>query len=248
MIQQADCIDFLAAQPAASVDLIIADPPYRTTKLALDQKKPVDWVAWWAEAERALKPAGVVLMFAADLFTVDMIQANRENYRYRLVWKKSKATSFLAAKLRPMRVHEDILVFGRNGDSSTYNPQKTPSGKPKKSSYTRKNDRSQHYGRHRSSEYIDDGTRYPTSVLEFASVPTMHCIHPTEKPLDLLRYLVLTYSNPVDKVVDCFIGSGVTAHACLLEGRDFAGCDDDPDCVASALSRLQAVQVPALFQ
>lgn len=249
MIHEADCIDFLAQQPTASVNLIIADPPYRTTKLDFDKAPPLDFAAWWAEVERVLVPAGVVLMFAADLFTIDMIQANRDAYRYRMVWMKSKPTGFLAANRRPMRVHEDILVFGHNGDSSTYNPQKSRRGQgsTRKSTY-RKSQATAHYGTHRNGEYDDDGTRYPTSVLEFDSVPTLHCLNPTEKPLDLIRTLVRTYSNEGDKVLDTFCGSGVTAHACLLERRDFAGCDVDPEQVSQATARLQAVQVPALFQ
>ncbi|RSK33938.1 DNA-methyltransferase [Hymenobacter metallilatus] len=249
MIQEANALDFLAAQGTASAHLIIADPPYRTTKLAFDKAPPLDFAAWWAEVERVLVPAGVVLMFSADLFTVDMILANRAAYRYRMVWVKSKATGFLSAKKRPMRGHEDILVFGRNADASTFNPQKSRRGAAsvRKSIY-RKNQATAHYGTHRNSEYADDGTRYPTSVLEFDSVPTLHCLNPTEKPLDLIRTLVRSYSNEGERVLDTFSGSGVTAHACLLEGREFAGCDVDPQQVTQANVRLQSVQVPSLFQ
>ena len=242
-VQLADAREFLAGLPSNSVHLLIADPPFRTTRLAFDQRHtPGDWPAWWKEAERVLVPAGIVAMFTAGLFTFEMYAANPHLYRYRKVWEKSKPTNFLSANRQPLNVHEDILIFGRNGDASTYNPQKQLSGCPNKTNLNKKAQRIEHYGRHRAKDYVDDGTRFPSSVMFYPSVPTVHTLNPTEKPLGLMRELVLTYTNPGEKVVDCFCGSGVSAVASWLEGRDFAGCDDDPEQVGQANARLRRAE------
>lgn len=241
-VQQADAQQFLAAQPTGSVHLLIADPPYKTTNLAFDRRCPVSWPDWWPEAERVLAPGGIVVMFTAGLFTFEMYAANPELYRYRRVWEKSKPTNFLSANRQPLNVHEDLLIFGRNGNASTYNPQKQPTTRPNKTNLNKEPQRADHYGKHRATAYVDDGTRHPTSVMHYPSVPTVDTLNPTEKPLGLLRELVLTYTNPGEQVLDCFCGSGVTALACWLEGRAFAGCDDDPKQVDQANQRLRRAQ------
>ncbi len=239
-VQLADAHAFLAAQPTDSAHLLIADPPFRTTCLAFDQRsKKVDWLTWWAEAERVLAPAGMVAMFTAGLFTFEMYATNPAMYRYRRVWEKSKPTNFLSANRQPLNVHEDILIFGRNGNASTYNPQKQPTTRPNKTNGGKKAQRADHYGTHRAVAYVDDGTRFPTSVMHYPSVPTIETLNQTEKPLGLLRELVLTYTNPGEQVLDCFCGSGVSAVACWLERRAWAGCDDDPEQVDRANARIR---------
>jgi hypothetical protein len=165
-----------------------------------------------------VKPAGVVVLFAADLFTVDLILTQRANYRYRLVWCKSMSTGFLDAERRPLRAHEDILVFAQRPSDWTYNPQKT-AGKPFK--VTRPTGRNlSHYGSSVDEKVTSyDGQRHPVSFLQFSSECMTSRLHPTQKPLDLMRWLVRTYSNPGDMVLDCFTGSGSTLEACMMEGR-----------------------------
>ncbi|TGE29836.1 DNA-methyltransferase [Hymenobacter metallicola] len=241
-----DCLQVMASLPDGSVDAIIADPPYLTTNLHFDQGA-FNWSAWWVQARRVLKDNGVVVLFAADLFTLDLIQSNREWYRYRMVWAKSRASRFLDAAWRPLAGHEDLIVFAPNIKAATYNAQKQQTSR-NVGRVKRKPDVAQHYQQHRGGEYNDTGERHPTTVLDFASVPTVNCAHPTEKPVDLLRWLVSTYTNEGDTVLDCFAGSGSTGHACLVEGRRFIGCELHLEYYTAALTRLQAIAAtPTLF-
>ena len=109
----ADCLDLMRQLPDASVDVIISDPPYHTTQLHYDRAPMIDWAAWWREANRVVKPTGTIVLFADDLFTIDLILTNRKQYRYRLVWEKTRRTRFLDANRRPLKAHEDILIFQR---------------------------------------------------------------------------------------------------------------------------------------
>lgn len=243
-ILQGDCLTHMARLPDGSIDAIIADPPYLTTNLHFDKAPSMDWAVWWAEAWRVVKPSGVVVLFAADLFTVDLILTQRPNYRYRLVWCKTMGTGFLDAERRPLRAHEDVLLFSQKPSETTYNPQKTP-GAPYKS---HRKDMGGHYGSHTVIAREYDGARHPLSLLFFGSEPTTGRLHPTQKPTDLMRWLVRTYTNAGDTVLDCFAGSGSTGHACLLEDRKFIGCEVDPVYYAKAQQRLQQVAAaPQLF-
>lgn len=250
MIHQAECIEYMAGCPDACFDAIIADPPYRTTNLAFDQAAPLDWAAWWAEAWRVVKPTGVVVLFAADLFTVDLILTQRANYRYRLVWEKSNNTGFLDASNRPMRSHEDVLLFARQFKASTYNVQKQPANRFTSGTTTAGLIKGKtHWGEGKGRvKWEDDGTRHPGSVLRFGSIKRADSLHPTQKPLNLMRWLVRSYTNPGETVLDCFAGSGSTGHACLLEGRRFVGTELNTEYCQTARARLAAVvATPSLF-
>lgn len=241
-LHHADFRAFLASEPSGKYDLLLTDSPYYTTNLAFDKAPPIDYEReFWPEAWRVLKPNGAVVMFAADLFTVDLILSQRANYRYRLVWCKTMGTGFLDAERRPLRAHEDVLVFCRKPSEWTYNPQKTP-GKPFYQKRQKGTD-ANHYGESRTG-CTDNATgeRHPLSFLHFGSEPTAGRLHPTQKPLDLMRWLVRTYSNPGDTVLDCFAGSGSTLAACLLEGRNPVGCELDTEFYKKACARLQAIQ------
>jgi len=246
-LHNTECMAWLEAQPSATYDAIIADPPYRTTNLAFDKGPGLDWAAWWAQAWRLVKPTGVVVLFAADLFTVDLILSQRANYRYRLVWCKTMGTGFLDANRRPLRAHEDVLIFNQKPSETTFNPQKTP-GKPYGS--WRKAVPAGHYGQQREeSDGNPTGARYPLSYLNFGSEPTTGRLHSTQKPTDLMRWLVRTYTNPGDTILDCFAGSGSTLEACLLEGRQGVGVEIDKTYYQKAIKRLDAVvSTPTLFQ
>lgn len=249
-LHHGDCQQFLVDEPTGKYDLLLIDPPYRTTNLAFDLARALNWATWWPQGWRVLKPTGAIVVFAADLFTVDLIQSQRENYRYRLVWEKSNYTGFLDANNRPMRSHEDILVFAKQFKASTYNVQKC-----RATHYTSSTTRDgliegqTHWGAGKGRmAWTDDGTRHPGSVLKFNSVKKQDCLHPTQKPVDLLRWLIRSYSNPGDTVLDCFAGSGSTLHACLLEGRHGVGVEQDADYYAKAQARLQRVVAkPQLF-
>lgn len=234
-----DALDVLAALPGDSVPAIITDPPYGSTELAFDQK-PVNWSLVWPELRRVLTPAGVIVMFAADLFTVDMIQQGRDIYRYRLVWEKSRNTGFLDANIRPMRSHEDVLIFAPRLKSSTYNAQKVQSDRYTAATVRKAPRGDTHWGKDKTKgEWQDDGTRHPGSVLKFASIRSQDSIHPTQKPVELMKWLIASYTNPGDVVLDPFMGSGSTGVACLQLGRQFWGIEKDPAYFALASRRIQ---------
>lgn len=196
--------------------------------------------AWWSEIHRVCKPSAVLISFGAQPFTTDLIVSNRRNFRYSLVWQKTNAVGFLSANVRPLRSHEDILIFcqrfGRvQGEmQSVYNPQ-MQIGKP----YTHRS-RSRpaaHYSSLKDiGDYDNPGTRYPTSVLTFPrDTPSLH---PTAKPVALLSWLIRTYSLPGQTVLDPFAGNGSTGAACAIDGRKFIGIELDPDYYAVAAKRL----------
>ena len=240
-LHHGEALAYMASLAPGSIDAIIADPPYLTTNLHFDKAPSMDWAAWWAQAWRVVKPSGVVVLFAADLFTVDLILTQRANYRYRLVWEKSRPTGFFRANKQPLKGHEDILVFGKNGDSSTYNPQKSPARHAARL-HKRNAARPDHYTTIKRADSMEDGSRYPTSVLYCESLHNAECLHPTEKPVPLMRELIRTYTNPGDTVLDCFAGSGSTLAACLMEGRHGVGCELDAGYYATATARLQIIE------
>lgn len=246
-----DCLEVMRGMADNSVDAVLTDPPYGTTALHFDQT-PIDWPAWWAEIHRVTKENAVIVCFAADLFTVDLIQSNRKNYRYRLVWQKTMPTGFLDANRRPLRAHEDILIFAERMKGSTYNPQKTQG-----EAYVRKHGggRMAHVSGHAAIDTISDGGRHPTTVIRFSNHngalfgQTEKVVkHPTAKPLDLMQWLVSTYTNPGDKVLDPFAGSFSTGIACVQLGREVIGIEKDANYFSIASKRLKtALEQPSLF-
>lgn len=244
-----DCLEVMRGFPDGHFQAVLTDPPYGTTALHFDQT-PIDWAAWWAEIHRITTENAVIVCFAADLFTVDLIQSNRKNYRYRLVWEKSRSTGFLDAGLRPLRSHEDILIFSRRFKSSTYNPQKQAATRFTRSTTRQGNlPDTTHWGDGKGRyAWEDDGTRHPGSVLQFASIRSQDSKHPTQKPEDLLSWLVSSYSNSGDKILDPFMGSGTTGAAAIKLGREFVGIELDATYHATAQKRIQPLlRQPALL-
>jgi site-specific DNA-methyltransferase (adenine-specific) len=228
--------------PAASVDLILCDLPYGTTQNKWDSVIPLD--ALWAQYWRIAKPNAAVVLTAQTMFTARLMTASANEHRYNLVWEKSKAGGFLNAKRMPLQAHEDICVFYRA--LPTYNPQMEP-GKP----YTKKavsNGDGANYGRfNREGQVaVNDGVRYPRSVIRFSN-DNHGSLHPTQKPVALMEYLVRTYTNEGDTVLDNCMGSGTTGVACKNTGREFIGIERDPAYFEIARSRIEAA-TPELFR
>ena len=239
-----DCLSVMKQFPDGYFDCVCTDPPYGTTALAFDQT-PIDWAAWWAEIHRVTKETGVIVCFAADLFTVDLIQSNRKNYRYRLVWEKTMPTGFLDANRRPLRAHEDILIFARRFKGSTYNAQKE-AGEPYYNASKRGRPNHCSGGAVAASpRHNESGERHPKTVIRFGNGNNFND-HPTQKPLDLMQWLVSTYTNPGDKVLDPFAGSGTTGAACVALHREFVGIELDPAYFQIAEKRIANAQ-PALL-
>lgn len=222
-IYNMDCLDGLRLLPPESVDMFLVDPPYGETCNTWDAV--VEPSVLWPLIMRALKSHGVIVMFGRGLFTAQMILANHKFYRYNLVWAKTQPAGFLNANRRPLAAHEDIMVFYKH--LPTYNPQKT-SGHPRKVSsaeHKRNTSHGTNYGVYGNTGY-DSTERYPTTILRFPSDKQHDYYHPTQKPLDLCKYLIRTYTNPGDLVVDFCCGSGTTCVAAALEERKFIGMDN----------------------
>lgn len=235
-----DCLEVMPlVVPDASINLVLADLPYGTTNLRWDSIIPL--APLWAEYERVLAPGGCVVLFASMPFTSTLYESNPKWYRDHLVWDKNKCGSPGLANVRPMRTHEDVLIFSPG--SYTYNPQ-MESGEPyaRKSSKAggyvgRKNDHG--YGLQPKTEFKNEGTRYPKSVqYSPRDFSAQQQVHPTQKPVPWLRWLIRTYSNPGDRVLDNVVGSGSTILACLEEGRHCVAIEREADYLAISEARI----------
>lgn len=228
----------LPSIPDNSVDLLLTDPPYATTGIKWD--KPVDWTAFWIEIHRVCKINSAMVFFASGKFVPILINSNLTNYRYELIWEKFNSVGHLDANRRPLRAHEQMLIFSRKWKSSTYNPQKTE-GKPHKNGG--QNKKPVHYkGKTRPTEEVITNLYHPRSVLKFDSREKDGTSrHPTAKPLDLVTWLVKSYSNPGDVVLDPFFGSGTTLAACLLTGRLGVGCEREETYFNNACEWLKRI-------
>lgn len=246
-----DALSLLAMLPSASVDAFITDLPYGTTACSWDEIIP--FAPMWAAVKRTLKPRGVFVTTSCDPFSTLLKMSNWDWYKYSWVWIKTKASDHLNAKNKPMRKHEDVIVFSNgttaNGSDNrmNYYPQGlTTFGKTKYRPNGTIN--TQVIGKRPShvNEYIQDMTGYPDSVLEFANGNNFND-HPTQKPLELFEYLILTYTQPNALVVDFCCGSGTTALAARNLDRRFIVGDITPEYVAIARNRLVQPFTPRLF-
>lgn len=238
-LHHADWRDVLPSLPDGSVDLLLTDPPYGTTSIEWDKK--VDWPLFWIEAKRVCKMNAVMVIFAAGKFVNELVNSNPKDYRYELIWEKDQAVGHLDANRRPLRAHEQILVFTRVGfRSSTYNPQKVK-GKPHKIGGAKR--KPLHYGAQLGGtvESVTD-LYHPRSVLKYCNKYRGRSLHPTAKPLELVEWLVRSYSNDGDVVLDPFSGSGTTLAACQIAGRRGIGCELNEDYVRIATERLSAIE------
>lgn len=220
-----DCIHILPDIPSGIVNMILCDLPYGRTRNKWDVPISMDFL--WGQYERILKPGGVVVLTAIQPFTSILVSSNSKWFKYSLVWHKTSPTGYLNAKKRPLPAHEDVLIF-YNGPP-TYNPQKT-TGHPRKVStaaHKRNSKETSNYGKHGLTTY-DSTERYPTSVLTIKSDKQRSAIHPTQKPVALFEWLIRTYTNQGDIVVDNCSGSGTTAIACINSGRDFICIEKGP--------------------
>ena len=238
-LRLADALDLMRLLPSSSVDFICTDPPYYTTQLAFDKGKKIDWSAWWKEANRVLKPAGMVCLFASSVSTFEMYATNPRNWRYNLIWEKTRYSRFLDANRRPLQGHEDILVFCRKPNQATYNPQKTKSDVPPRLYSPRRANRVAHYSGVGESRYNDTGDRHPHTVLKFGGGDNAKYINKTQKPVDLIRWLIRSYTNPGDIVLDTCAGSATTAIACIDEHRNYICCDNDPAQIQLSTHRIK---------
>lgn len=238
-IIQGDCFEVMPRIETGSVDLIICDLPYGITQNEWD--KPLDLARLWSEYERVIKENGAIILTAAQPFTSQLVMSNPRLFRYEIIWQKNKTTGFLNAKKMPLRAHESILVFYKK--LPTYNPQKTTGHKPV-NSYTKRTSDGSNYGETKAGITGGGQTdRYPTTVLQVPVVnnDSREKIHPTQKPVELLEYLIKTFSNPGDLVLDNCAGSGSTGEAAKRTGRDFILIEKEAEYVEACRRRIEEI-------
>lgn len=217
---EGDCLDRLAELPPRSVNLVLCDLPYGTTQNRWDSVIDLDRL--WAQYRRVLAPGGAVILTGQGAFTARLILSNEPWFRLKLVWQKSKPTNFLNAKRQPLRAHEDVCVFYPS--PPTYHPQMRKGEAYDKG--VRKAQQTGSYGEFRQVRVKSEGGRWPTDIVYAKTAESEGPVwHPTQKPVELGRYLVRTWSNPGDLVLDNAFGSGSFLVAALLEGRDFLGIE-----------------------
>jgi site-specific DNA-methyltransferase (adenine-specific) len=225
--------------PDKSIDMILCDLPYGTTACKWDTIIPFEQL--WAQYERVIKDNGAIALTASQPFTTTLINSNFKNFKYCLVWNKDKAGNFALAKKRPLISHEDIVVFYKK--QPTYNPQMTESrsNRDRTKEYKRKesNSVSMASGVYKAAKDHNEKLRYPKSILDFKKQwRPQDSLHPTQKPVDLFAYLIRTYTNEGDLVLDNCMGSGTTAIAALRTGRQFIGFELEREYVEIANKRI----------
>lgn len=225
----------MAALKPNSVDMLATDPPFATTNLEWD--KPVDWKLFWPIVEQICKCYANMVLFSSGKFTHTLIATNPHHFRYELIWEKPMPVGFLSANRRPLRAHENILVFNASFKKSVYNPQFIK-GKMHKISVPK--DKPSHYGGH-SRSVPDRWTKnyHPRSILRFSKPHGPQSLHPTQKPVELMKWLIKSYSRPRAMIADFFCGSGTTLVAAKETGRRAIGCDTSEQFCEIAAKRLR---------
>ena len=230
---QGDCLELMKDIEDKSVDLILCDLPYGTTTCKWDTIIPFDKL--WGQYERIIKDNGAIVLTSAQPFTSALVMSNPKIFKYEWIWEKSKATGYLNSKIMPLVAHENILIFGKR--KLIYNPQMTE-GKPyNKGKAYRPTDV---YGGQISVLVRNDsGLRYPRTVQYFRTAESEGKLHPTQKPVALMEYLIKTYTNEGDLVLDNCMGSGTTGVACKNLNRDFIGIELDEKYFKIAQERIE---------
>jgi site-specific DNA-methyltransferase (adenine-specific) len=240
----ADCLEAMRDIPDGSVDMVLTDPPYGTTACKWDSVIP--FAPMWAQLKRITKPNAAIVLTASQPFTSALIMSNVKMFKYCWVWKKNRATGFANAKKQPLRNVEDVVVFSNGGGALSYHPQGlTRIDKAMKNSASVGGDSVRGNTKESSGKgglrtggknYVQEFTGYPTQFIEFKNASKT--IHPTQKPVALMEYLIRTYTNAGDTVLDFTMGSGTTGVAAKTLGRSFIGIELDPDYFALASKRI----------
>jgi site-specific DNA-methyltransferase (adenine-specific) len=244
-LHHGDCLDILPTLEAQSVDAVICDPPYGTTACKWDSVIPFE--PMWAALKRVIKPRGAIVLFGSQPFTSVLVVSNVKQFKHSWVWDKSQVSNPQLAKVQPLRTTEDICVFGTG--KVTYNPQglstdvahivKRRGDWQKTLSANRRLGHIKKMAEHYEQTY----TNYPKNILKF---PTKRSgvLHATQKPIDLMEYLVKTYTNAGDTVLDFTFGSGTTGAACGNLGRRFVGIEKDAEYFALGSERIATAYAP----
>lgn len=233
-IECGDCLELMKGIPDGSIDMILCDLPYGTTACKWDNVIPFEPL--WEQYNRVIKDNGAILLFGSEPFSTELRHSNLKMFRYDWIWSKNRGTGLFNAKKMPMKSHEIISVFYKS--LPLYNPQMRTGFKPYK---CKQGKQSGAFGvSNKEIMTENNGERYPLSVLQFNSTNGKN-VHPTQKPIELLEYLIKTYTNEGDVVLDNCMGSGSTCVACVNTNRHYIGFELDPRYYDIACKRLDEV-------
>lgn len=248
-VVQGDCLEVMQSIPDKSVDMILCDLPYGATQNKWDSV--IDLQKLWAEYERIIKDNGAIVLTSQGIFTAKLILSNEKLFKYKITWIKSKSTNFLNAKKQPLRKHEDICIFYKK--QPTYNPQMTEGEAYDKG--IRKDQYTGSYGDFKPKHVKSNGERYPNDIVfyeeqnldDFVYIKTAESegtvYHPTQKPIELGRYLIKTFTNPGDIVLDNACGSGSFLLSAILENRNFIGIEKNEDVLLHKVEPTDYIKV-----
>lgn len=237
-VTEGDCLEVMRDIPSKSINMILCDLPYGTTQNAWDSLIPLDQL--WKHYERIIKEDGVIALTGQGLFSAKLVLSNPKLFKYKIVWVKSKPTNFLNAKKQPLRKHEDILIF--YGRQPSYNPQMSK-GEPYNKGF-RKDQLTGSYGDFKTVEVKSDGERYPTDIVYFKTAESEGPVyHPTQKPVELGRYLIRTFTKPGQIVLDNTCGSGSFLVAAVLEERKFIGIEKNQEVYLFKKKKVDYIQL-----
>lgn len=241
-LRRGDCLELMKDIPDGSIDMILCDLPYGTTKNKWDVVIPFEPL--WEQYNRIIKDDGAIVLTSQQPFTTMLINSNFKYFRHEWIWEKSRVTGFLNVNKRPLTAHENILIFYKK--TPVYNPQKWVIDErfiDRRKKLDIANYKQQNYGNHtKTNRKKDDGSRFPLSIIPILSENTEKTGHPTQKPVVLLEYLIKTYTNEGDVVLDNCMGSGSTGVACVNTGRRFIGIELDDRYFEIARRRIEEAQ------
>lgn len=239
-IYQGNCLEVMKQINDKSIDMILCDLPYGVTNNKKDIVIPFEGL--WKQYERIIKDNGVIALFAQGIFYVDLVSSNRKLFRYDLVWDKKLTSGFLNCNRQPLRQHEQIAIFYKK--QPTYNPQFT-NGLPSHSKGKCLNEhKNNNYGKYAEVDNtsINNINKFPTSILEYQKVHPSKSVHPTQKSTELSEYLIKTYTNKNELVLDNCMGSGTTAVACINTNRNYIGIELQQKYVDIANKRINELK------
>lgn len=236
-LYKGDCLKILPTIKEKSIHMILADLPYGVTHHKWDSEIPL--LDLWKNYENIIKDTGVIALFGQSLFMAKIIVSNEKMFRYNLIWDKMRSTGFLNAHKMPLRIHEEIAIFYKK--LPVYNPIMTLGDKPSHARGKNSNFTTKIYGKFETnyiSKAMTTNKKMPTSIIKIQNT-TQHKYHPTEKPVNLLEYLIKTYTNENDIVLDNCMGSGSTGVACMNTHRRFIGIEKDEKYFDIAYKRIK---------
>lgn len=240
-----DCLKVMPELEEKSIDAIITDIPYGTTACSWDVVIPFE--PMWSQVKRVLKPKGVFVTTSSQPFTSLLVVSNLKWFKYEWIWNKISTSSGFSAESQPLRSHENVLVFGEN--KVTYNPMLSKGTKWNRGGIRRFAAFTGNNNKDKKCKPDESDNKFPKSIIDFSNADKTNNLHPTQKPVSLYEYLILTYSNPGDTILDIAAGSGTTGVAAINTGRNCVLIEKDPDYYAIAEKRIHDAQMqPLLFE